>query len=623
MKNTLQIENLTKSFGEKVLFSDISFSIGQGQKTALIAQNGAGKTSLINIITGKDTPDSGSVFIDKGTTVGLLSQETAFDDNKTVMEQVFTSSEGIVQAVKSYEEAVESGDTALMAKASEAMDRLQAWDYEQKIKQILDKLEITNLSQLVSQLSGGQKKRLALANSLINNPDFLILDEPTNHLDFEMIEWLEEFLLKAKITLLLVTHDRYFLDRVCTRIIEIDNQSAYTYKGNYSYYVDKRADRVSLEVADVEKAKNLLRRESEWMNRMPQARATKAQYRIDSFYKLKDKASKQVGDKELKLEIETRRLGKKILELDKISKKFDDLVILDEFSYKFTRGEKIGIAGKNGVGKSTFLNIITQSLSPDSGIVEIGETVVYGYYTQAGIKLSDDMRIIDVIKEIAEYITLGNGKDLSASQFLEYFLFPPNTHYSYVSRLSGGERRRLYLMTIFMKNPNFLILDEPTNDLDIMTLNVLEDYLNSFAGCLIVVSHDRYFTDKVADNLLVFEGDGVVRNFMGNYSAYRQEKIDKIASQKRAEKKEVKPKVEREKSVQSQKKMSYKEKTEFANIEGEIEKLSEEKAQIEEKLNSGTASAEEISEIAKRLSEIIETIDEKEFRWLELSEMDS
>lgn len=506
-----------------------------------------------------------------------------------------------------------------MTEILEKMDQYKAWDYENKVKQILSKLKITNFDQVVGQLSGGQKKRVGLAKVLITDPDFLILDEPTNHLDLEMIEWLEEYLNKSKGTLLMVTHDRYFLDRVCNEIIEMDANSIYTYKGNYSYYLEKRAERIENINAEVGKAQKLLKTEQEWMRRMPQARGTKAKYRIDAFYDLKKKAAAGFKEDSMELDIKSARLGKKILELEGLYKSFGDLKILEDFSYKFQRGEKIGIVGKNGTGKSTFLNIITRNLEPDSGSIEIGETVVYGYYRQDGITINENERIIDVIKDIAESIDLGNGKVMSASQFLEYFLFPPKTQYNYVSKLSGGEKRRLYLMTVLMKNPNFLILDEPTNDLDIMTLNVLEEYLMNFKGCLIIVSHDRYFMDKVVDQMFAFEGMGKIRNFPGNYTIYR-DTIDEEEKELKKIEKPAKPKKEKPKSNNTAKKLSFNEKREFEQLEVDLEALNTEKEELETAMSSGTLTNDELLQKASRIEEVINLIDEKEMRWLELSE---
>lgn len=619
MISYLQAENLTKSYGEEVLFEDISFGISKDQKIALIAKNGTGKTSLLNILTGKDTPDSGSVSMRNDVSIGYLEQNPPVDDNKTVKEQVFETANEIINAIREYEDSLVSGDENRMQEAIEKMDFHKAWDYELQIKQILTELKIDDLNQIVGQLSGGQKKRVAMANLLINEPDLLILDEPTNHLDLEMIEWLERYMQKTKSTLLMVTHDRYFLDRICNEIIEIDNNTVFQYKGNYSYYLEKREERIKLHNQNVEKAQNLLRTEIDWMRRMPQARGTKAKYRIDNYYKLEETAKGGLEEEKLELDIKTRRLGKKILEIYNLSKSFGDLKIVEDFSYKFSRNEKIGIIGNNGSGKTTFLNLITENLAADAGKIEKGETVVYGYYKQSGIKIDGNKKVIEVIKEISENITLGNGRQISALQFLEYFNFEAEMHYAYVHKLSGGERRRLYLMTVLMKNPNFLILDEPTNDLDIMTLNVLEDYLLNFKGCLIIVSHDRYFMDKVVGNVFVFEGNAKIINYPGNYTQYYNLKKDLEKKEKKQEK-EVKPE---KKKPQKEKvrKLTFKEKKEMEALEKEMPKLEAEKTQLETELSSGTLPTGEIVEKSKRLSELSELLDEKEMRWLELSEI--
>lgn len=619
MISYLQVENLSKSYGDLTLFENISFGVGQGQKIALIAKNGTGKTSLLNIIAGVDTQDNGDVIFRNDIKTAYLQQNPILDNSNTVLNEVFNSDDPILTIIREYEQIINENDQDRMTDILEKMDQFKAWDYENKVKQILSKLKITSFDQVIGQLSGGQKKRVGLAKVLITDPDFLILDEPTNHLDLEMIEWLEEYLNKSKGTLLMVTHDRYFLDRVCNEIIEMDANSIYTYKGNYSYYLDKRAERIENINAEVGKAQKLLKTEQEWMRRMPQARGTKAKYRIDAFYELKKKAASGFKEESMELDIKSARLGKKILELEGLYKSFGDLKILEDFSYKFQRGEKIGIVGKNGTGKSTFLNIITQNLEPDSGTIEIGETVVYGYYKQDGINIKESERIIDVIKDIAESIDLGNGKVMSASQFLEYFLFPPKTQYNYVSKLSGGEKRRLYLMTVLMKNPNFLILDEPTNDLDIMTLNVLEEYLMNFKGCLIIVSHDRYFMDKVVDQMFAFEGMGKIRNFPGNYTIYRDTIAEEEKELKKIEK-PAKPKKEKPKTNTGIKKLSFNEKREFEQLEVDLESLNKEKDELEVTMSSGSLSNDELIEKANRIEEVINLIDEKELRWLELSE---
>ncbi|MGZ2370615.1 ABC-F family ATP-binding cassette domain-containing protein [Ancylomarina sp. YFZ004] len=619
MISYLQIENLTKSYGDKVLFTDINFGVLQGQKIALIAKNGTGKTSLLNIIAGKDSQDSGDISFRKDIKLGYLEQIPEMNENNTVINELFNSTDPVLSVIRDYERMVESGQEDGMTEILEKMDLHKAWDYEVKVKQILSKLKITNYDQLISQLSGGQKKRIGLAKVLITDPDLLMLDEPTNHLDLEMIEWLEEFLKKSKGTLLMVTHDRYFLDRVCNEIIEMDANNIHSYKGNYTYYLEKREERIHNQNAEANKAKSLLKTEQEWMRRMPQARGTKAKSRIDAFYEIKDKAGTGYKEEKLDLDIKSARLGTKILEFEHLNKSFGDLKILEDFSYKFQRGEKIGIIGKNGTGKSTFLNIITQNIEADSGKIEIGETVVYGYYKQDGMKINESQKIIEVIKEIAESIDLGNGREMSASQFLEYFLFPIKTQYNQVSKLSGGEKRRLYLMTVLMKNPNFLILDEPTNDLDIMTLNVLEDYLMNFKGCLIIVSHDRYFMDKVVEHMFVFEGQGQIRNFTGNYTLYRDAQLVEELKQKQIEKP---VKVKKEKPKQTIKtKMSFNEKREFEQLEKDMESLNEEKDEIEAAMSSGALSNEDLMIKSARIQEVMDLIDEKEMRWLELSEI--
>ena len=626
MISYLQVENLSKRFGEQLLFENISFGIAKGQKVALIAKNGMGKSTLLHIIAGNDTSESGTVIFRNDITVGILDQDPSLNPDNTVFEEVFNSDSPILTLIKSYENAVTHNDTAALEKLIPDMDLHSAWDYDNTIKQILSELKVDTYDKKIHLLSGGQKKRVGLAKVLISNPDFLILDEPTNHLDIEMTEWLEEYLEKSNATLLMVTHDRYFLDRVCNQIIEIDEFGLFSYDGNYAYYLQKREERVENRNAAIDKARNLMRTEQEWMRRMPQARSHKAQYRIDNFYKLQETASQSVSDKKLELDIQGKRLGKKILELDHVSKSFEGHCVLRDFSYKFIRGEKIGIVGKNGVGKSTFLNIITQNLEPDSGSISIGETVVYGYYKQSGIAFNENDRVIDIVKNISERIDLGNGRIMSASQFLEYFMFTDKQQYSLVEKLSGGERRRLYLLTVLMSNPNFLILDEPTNDLDIITLNVLEDYLKGFKGCLLIVSHDRFFTDKVVDRIFAFEGDGIIKDFPGNYTIYKN---------KKEEEKELREKAEKEKKKQQQpaattinpekeekkRRLSFKERQEMQQLENDMEQLNTEKAEIEAALNSGTLSPNELLAKSNRIAEIIRILDEKEMRWLELSEI--
>ncbi len=623
MISYLQVENLSKRFGEQLLFQDISFGIGKNQKVALIARNGTGKSTLLQIIAGKDTAESGKVIFRNDISVGYLEQDPRLNPQHTLFEEVFSSDAPVLQLIKAYEQAIGSNDLEALEKLIPQMDSLSAWDYDTTIKQILSKLKIGNYDEKIAHLSGGQKKRVGLAKVLISNPDFLILDEPTNHLDTEMTEWLEEYLMKSNVTLLMVTHDRYFLDRVCTKIIEIDDFGIYSYEGNYSYYLEKKEQRIETRNATIDKARNLLRTEQEWMRRMPQARSHKAQYRIDNFYKLKETASQKADEKKLELDIQGQRLGKKILELEHINKSFGDQCLIRDFSYKFVRGEKIGIIGKNGMGKSTFLNIITGNLEPDSGSIQVGETVVYGYYKQSGIQFNESDRVIDIVKNIAERIDLGNGRVMSGSQFLEYFLFTDKQQYSLVEKLSGGERRRLYLLTVLMKNPNFLILDEPTNDLDIVTLNVLEDYLKSFKGCLLLVSHDRFFTDKVVDRIFAFEGQGIIKDFPGNYTIYKNQK-EKEAEEKNksAQKteKQTPPRTSKPISQTQKGKLSFKEKIEMQELEKEIELLTREKQSLETELNSGQLSSAALTEKSIRIGELITLLDEKEMRWLELSE---
>ena len=613
--NHLQIEKLSKSWGELELFEDITFNINQGEKVALIARNGTGKTSLLDILSGKDIADIGTIEFAKDIEVAYLEQSPDFEKGNTVIEAIFESSSQQVQTIKEYNAAINQEDQKRLDKAIEEMNRLNAWDYETRIKQILSRLKILNFNQPINQLSGGEKKRVALAHTLINEPDFIILDEPTNHLDLDMIEWLEEYLKKTKSTLLMVTHDRYFLDRVCGVILELDNKILFRYKGNYSYFVEKRAERIQNLKANVEKARNLYRKELDWMRRMPQARATKAKARIDAFYDLEDKAHQNLQENSLDINVKAARMGKKIVEMYNVHKSFDEIVILEDFSYLFKRNEKLGIVGKNGTGKTTFLNILTGETQADAGKIEKGESLRFAYYTQSGMQLKDDKRVIEVIKDIAEVIHLDGGSKMSASQFLRHWMFNDDMHYNYVSKLSGGEKRRLHLMTVLMKNPNFLILDEPTNDLDIMTINVLEEYLKSFQGCVIVVSHDRFFMDKVVEHLFVFEGEGKIRNYAGNYTQYR-EVVNKEQRQKEKPKKQ---KVER-KEKPKQKKLSYKEQKEFDALEKEVEEMEIQKTTLETEISTGELAQNDLFEKSNKIGELIELIDEKSMRWLELSE---
>ena len=615
----LQVDNLSKYWGELTLFEGISFSVTEGQKVAMIAKNGAGKSTLMDIIAGLETPDTGKSQLMNPGSIGYLRQNPDLNPEDTVLEAAFNAPGELIQAVKNYEKALENHDPKLLDHAIERMNVLNAWDFELRIKQILTQLKITNVNQQIKFLSGGQKKRVALAHILINEPDFLILDEPTNHLDLEMIEWLEKYLEKAKCTLFMVTHDRYFLDRVCNEIIELDDNNIYKYKGNYSYYVEKREERIQSLNAEIDRARNLFRTELEWLRRMPKARTHKSKYRTENAYKLQEKASQFRSDDDIELTVQGKRLGSKILNVKNLSKAFDKLVILDKFSYNFARLEKIGIIGKNGSGKTTVLNMLTGSLSPDSGTIDVGETISFGYYRQDGINFKSGDRVIDVIKEIAEVVDLGNGNRMTASQFLTYFLFPPDTQYNYVEKLSGGEKRRLYLCTVLMRNPNFLILDEPTNDLDIMTLNVLEDYLRNFQGCAIVVSHDRFFMDKIVDHLFVFEGDGKIKDFPGNYSDYRDWLEDREKELRTPDKREKEPKPKTAK--EGTRKLSFNEKRELDQLEKDISILEEEKKAIEKAMDSGICSSEDLVIKSQRHGEISVLLDEKEMRWLELSEL--
>ena len=616
----LQVDNLTKSFGDLVLFENISFGIAEGQRVGLIAKNVSGKTTLLNIIAGKEGYDSGNIVFRRDLRVDYLEQDPQYPEELTVLEACFHHGNSTVELIKEYERCMETEGHPGLEDLLARMDQEKAWEYEQKAKQILSQLKIRNFDQRVKQLSGGQLKRVALANALITEPDLLILDEPTNHLDLDMTEWLEDYLRRTNLSLLMVTHDRYFLDRVCSEIIEIDNQQIYQYKGNYSYYLEKRQERIEAKSVEIERANNLYRTELDWMRRMPQARGHKARYREDAFYELEKVAKQRFNNDNVKLEVKASYIGSKIFEADHLFKSYGDLKILDDFSYIFARYEKMGIVGNNGTGKSTFIKILMGQVKPDSGTVDVGETVRFGYYSQDGLQFDEQMKVIDVVQDIAEVIELGNGKKLTASQFLQHFLFTPETQHSYVYKLSGGERRRLYLCTVLMRNPNFLVLDEPTNDLDIITLNVLEEYLQNFKGCVIVVSHDRYFMDKVVDHLMVFNGQGDIRDFPGNYSDYRDWKEAKAQKEKEAEK----PQEEKTARVRlnDKRKMSFKEKREFEQLEKEIAELEAEKAQIEELLCSGMLSVDELTEKSKRLPEVNDLIDEKTMRWLELSEIE-
>ena len=622
MVSYLQVENLTKSFGDLLLFQGISFGIAQGQRVGLIAKNGSGKTTLLNILAGKEGYDEGQITYRRDLRIGYLEQSPVYPEDLSVLEACFSHGNGVTEVIKEYERCMATPGNPGLDVLLERMEHEKAWDYERKVKQILSQLKIHDFNQLVKHLSGGQLKRVALANVLITEPDLLILDEPTNHLDLDMTEWLEEYLGRSKLSLLMVTHDRYFLDRVCSEIMEIDDCGLYLYKGNYSYYLAKRQERVDAANAEVARANNLYRTELEWMRRMPQARGHKARYREEAFYELEKVAKRRSYDTNVKLDVKASYIGSKIFEADHLCKRFGDLTILADFSYVFSRYEKMGIIGNNGTGKSTFIKILMGLEKPDSGALDVGETVRFGYYSQEGLKFDAQMKVIDVITSVAEVIELGNGKRLTASQFLQHFLFPPEKQYSYVYKLSGGERRRLYLCMVLMKNPNFLVLDEPTNDLDIVTLQVLEEYLQGFKGCVIVVSHDRYFMDKVVDHLLVFNGQGDIRDFPGNYTGYREWKAAKTDFEKKNAPQSKKEKPARRERPEGKRRMTFKEKKEFECLEQEIAALEDEKKLIEAALCSGALGVEELTEKSKRLPALDKELDEKTMRWLELSEIE-
>ena len=616
---------MTKTYGEKVLFQNISLQISKGQKVALVAQNGSGKTTLLRVIAGQEAPEgeAAKVMAYRDVRIGYLDQEPDFFEGHTVLEAVLDSDNDIIQAIRRYEHAMLfPGQAENMQKAITEMDDLKAWDFEARIQEILTKLEIHDLDKLVSTLSGGQKKRLALAKLIIEEPDFLILDEPTNHLDLDMIEWLEEYLQQPNLTLLMVTHDRYFLERVCDLILELDNGQLYKYTGNYSEFLYKKATRHDTENAELEKSKKLFNKELEWVKRQPKARSTKAKSRVDAFEGLKEKVSGKQENKEVQIDIKGQRMGKKILEAHNISKSFDDKKIVESFSYKFRKKERVGIVGPNGVGKTTFLKMLTQELRPDGGKVVIGDNTVFGYYTQDGIQLKEDKRVIDVVQDIAEYIPLEKGQKLTAPQLLERFLFSRKQQQVYVSKLSGGERRRLHLLCILMQNPNFLILDEPTNDLDILTLNVLEDFLMEFPGCVIIVTHDRYFMDKIVEHLFVFEGEGHIRDFNGVYSDYREIQKEREREQRREERAEQQ-KGREQQQAQEQKSsgLSQEERKELKRLEKQILQLEERRQKITEQFNSTSLSPEKITELSKELAALKDEVEEKEMRWMELAEL--
>lgn len=617
----LQIENISKSFGDLVLFNDISFTIEERQRIGLIACNGKGKSTLLKVIAGEEPHEGGKITMRNDIRVGYLEQEPDFDGELTVIEACLRRNSEKADIIARYEAAIEAGDHSNLQHLMEEMDRLQAWDYENRAKQVLTKLKIKNVNQPIKELSGGQKKRVALAAVLIEEPELMILDEPTNHLDLEMVEWLEEYLARMSGSLLMVTHDRYFLDNVCNEIIEIDDRRVYRYKGNYSYFLQKREERLQNLAAETARARNLMRKELDWMRRQPQARAHKAKYRIDAFYKLEEKAAAMRDDSKVSLEIKSQYIGNKIFVLKALSKAFGSKVITKNFYYTFARYEKLGIVGNNGTGKSTFIKMLLGRTAPDSGTIEVGETVKWGYYSQDGLSFNEQMKVIDVVKNIAEVIPVA-GKMLTASQFLQHFLFSPEKQHSYVYKLSGGEKRRLYLCTVLMANPNFLVLDEPTNDLDIETLQILEEYLCDFKGCVIVVSHDRYFMDKVVDHIFVFNGEGDIKDFPGNYSDWRDWRIEeKAAAAKEAAEKAAKSAPPKQSyRTETKRKLTFKERKEYEGLEEEIMMLEEEKASIEEAMSSGTLDNDTLLKHSMRIQEVIELIDTKTDRWVELSE---
>ena len=620
----LQVEDITKSFGDLVLFENVRFTIAKDQRVALIARNGTGKTTLLRIISGVETQDSGSIVWQNDLKVGYLDQNPDLDTSKTILDNVFLSCPDISRAITLYQHAIHSDNKEDLQHALELMDKHNAWNRELKARQILTQLKLTDFEKPVKLLSGGQHKRVALAAALVNEPDFLILDEPTNHLDLDMVEWLEDYLKNSRITLLMVTHDRFFLDRVCTDIIEIDEKQFFWYKGNYSYFLEKRQERVESRTSQVEKAGNLLKRELDWMRRSPPARTSKAKYRIDAFYELRSKATQRFSDNTVRINVGAARLGKKILEVKNLSKSFGELKILKDFSYTFNRFERLGIVGRNGTGKSTFLNLITGNIPADTGTIEVGETIVYGYYRQEGMNIRDDIKVIDAAREIAEVVTLADGKTLSVSQFLNMFLFPHEVQNNFVYKLSGGEKRRLYLLTILMRNPNFLILDEPTNDLDIQTLNVLENYLENFPGVVLAVSHDRHFLDKVVDGLMIFEGNGEIWGFPGSYSDYYQwnREQQKEISASSYEKKEVKPKSNSKLATEKLRKLTFAEKRELEKITQQIDDLENEKSQNEEDISSGKLNHDELTKKSQRIGEIMQELEKKTERWFELTEIE-
>ncbi len=620
-------EGLTKSYGIQPLFSGISFHIEEGDKIALVARNGSGKSTLLKILAGKETPDEGKVWINKDVDVVLFEQEPVFEEERSILDNIFFHNHPVIKVIREYESILEEGDPQTLSTAVVKMDESGAWDFEAKVKQVLGKLNIHHLHQPVCTLSGGQRKRVALARTLIDvgfehKHVLLIMDEPTNHLDVDMVEWLEHYLDKENVTLLLVTHDRYFLDSVCDEIWELEGSGLFVYKGDYANYLEKKAARTESEMASIDKARNLYRKELEWMRKQPRARTTKSKSRQDHFYEVEKKAKQQVTDEQLQLDMKMSRLGGKVIELKKVYKSFGDKVILKGFDYTFKKGERIGIVGKNGTGKSTFINILQGIEKADSGKINVGDTVIFGNYSQQGLPIKEDMRVIEFVKTMAESFPLSGGGSLSAAQFLQLFLFDPEKQYTYISKLSGGEKRRLHLLAILFRNPNFLVLDEPTNDLDLPTLGVLENFLGEFPGCLLIVSHDRYFMDRLVDHLFVFEGDGRIRDFPGNYSQYREQLEKEQSLSRETEKAAVQPvAVSPPQPGTGRRQLSFKEKREFESLEKEIPELSREKERVTRKLNSGETPYEELQQLSVRIGELTRLLDEKELRWLELSEL--
>lgn len=620
------VEGLGKSFGIKPLLKNISFHINEGEKIALIAKNGSGKSTLLKILSGTETVDEGKVWINKSVNTVLFEQDPIFSERSSILDNIFAHNHPVLNAIKKYEAAEDSNDPDKITDALIDMEDNNAWDFDSKVKQILSKLNIHHLDQIVSSLSGGQKKRVALARALIdigfeNNHCLLIMDEPTNHLDVEMVEWLEHYLDKENVTLLLVTHDRYFLDMVCNEIWELDNSKIYVYKGDYQNYVEKKAARIESEMATIDKAKNTFRKELEWMRKQPRARTTKSKSRQDNFYEIEKVAKTKIENRQVDLQMKMSRLGGKIAEFKKVYKSYGEKIILSGFDYTFKKGERIGIIGKNGAGKSTFINMLQGLEEPDSGKINIGDTIIFGNYSQQGLVIKKDMRVIEYVKNIAEHFPLANGATMSAAQFLELFLFTPDTQYSFISKLSGGEKKRLHLLTILFKNPNFLVLDEPTNDLDLPTLSVLENFLMDFPGCLVIISHDRYFMDRIVDHLFVFEGDGVIRDFPGNYAEYREELNGKTVDPEKIKSQIIINREVVEETKIAKRKASFNEKREFEMLEKDIKKLNLEKIEISEKLSNNNLDYLQIEKYSTRFREVSEQIDNKELRWLELSEI--